>query len=284
MNHESTLELSNGVHIPLLALGTFRSRGQDAYDAVKHALELGYRHIDTAAIYRNEEQVGKAIRDSGIPRAEVFLTSKLAPTDMLSYEGVLQSFERSLQELQTGYLDLYLIHWPGAAKLQVQDPRNQDRRKQAWLALEKLYQEGKCRAIGVSNYYQHHLEDLFKYCSIKPMVNQFEIHPMLQQRALRDFCATNNIICEAYSSLGQGDLLGHTIVLDIAQELQRTPAQILLRWALQQPLVIMPKSIRKERIAENCMLYDFELSPKHMQLLDSLEQNKHFCWDPTSVV
>ncbi len=266
---EGTFELHNGVHMPYFGLGVYLSKdGSEVINAVKDALNNGYRHIDTAAIYDNEEGVGKGIRESNVPREEVFLVSKVWNTDQ-GYESTLKAFDASLERLGTDYLDLYLIHWPKG-----------ELSKETWRALEKLYREKRVRAIGVSNFLQHHLEDLLTEAEIVPMVNQMEFHPYLVQQDLVDYCNSKKIQYEAWSPLMQGNIFELDIMKELAAKYNKTIAQIVLRWDLQKGVVTIPKSSKKERIIANSDLFDFELSKDDMQLLDGLDRGKRFGPDP----
>lgn len=266
---QGSFELHNGVQMPYLGLGVYLSKdGEEVINAVKEALNHGYRHIDTAAIYENEEGVGEGIRQSNVPREDVFLVSKVWNTDQ-GYEATLKAFEASLNRLGTDYLDLYLIHWPKG-----------DLSKDTWRALESLYREKRVRAIGVSNFLKHHLEDLLGIVEIVPMVNQMEFHPYLVQQELMDFCSSHQIQYEAWSPLMQGNIFDLDIMKDMAAKYNKTIAQIVLRWDLQKGVVTIPKSSKKERIKANSELFDFTLSDEDVKLLDSLDKGKRFGPDP----
>ncbi|WP_293297878.1 aldo/keto reductase [Allomuricauda sp.] len=266
---QGSFELHNGVQMPYLGLGVYLSKdGEEVINAVKEALNHGYRHIDTAAIYENEEGVGEGIRQSNVPREDVFLVSKVWNTDQ-GYEATLKAFEASLNRLGTDYLDLYLIHWPKG-----------DLSKDTWRALERLYREKRVRAIGVSNFLKHHLEDLLDTAEIVPMVNQMEFHPYLVQQELMDFCSSHQIQYEAWSPLMQGNIFDLDIMKDMAAKYNKTIAQIVLRWDLQKGVVTIPKSSKKERIKANSELFDFTLSDEDVKLLDSLDKGKRFGPDP----
>lgn len=278
--------LNNDIQMPLLGLGTFRLQGQeDTYSAVDAALKAGYRAFDTAAVYRNEAHLGHALRcllpKHGLSREDVFITSKLGPKDQGSKarNGCL----KSLEQLGLGYIDLYLIHWPGTQGLPVGDKRNPENRAQSWRVLEEFYSEGKFRAIGVSNYTVEHMQELLKSCKVPPAVLQVEFHPKLLQNDLRGLCKIRGVCFQAYSSLGTGLLLSNPVVLEIAKECGRTPAQVLLRWAVQQSIAVLPKSSQPERVKENGRLFDFEISEEDMERLSALDCGEKFCWDPTQV-
>jgi diketogulonate reductase-like aldo/keto reductase len=268
----STRRLNNGVEIPLLGLGVFRApRGEETHRAVSQALATGYRHIDTARIYGNERDVGAAVRDSGIPRAEIFVTTKLWNDDQ-GYESTLRACEQSLKELGLEYVDLYLEHWPVPGK-----------RLDSWRAMEKLLTEGKCRAIGVSNFQQRHLEELLRHAKVAPAVNQVEFSPFLYQADLLRYCESQGIALEAYSPLTKGRRLGHPTLVEVARRNSKTPAQVLIRWCLQHGIIVIPKSTRQERIHENSDVFGFELSAEDMRVLDGLNEDLRTSWDPTDV-
>ncbi|GBG84707.1 hypothetical protein CBR_g39083 [Chara braunii] len=277
-----TLRLVNGVEMPRVGLGTFRMRGNEAKSAVQWALEAGYRHVDTASIYKNESEIAWAIKESGLPREVVFITSKVSPLEQ-GYEAAMAAFAATCSRLDTAYLDLYLIHWPGVAKMHVKSERNGQLRADTWRALEDLYRQGRCRAIGVSNYTDYHLRELLSSCHVRPMVNQVELHPMLTQHQLGALCCENAVQIEAYSSLGCGELLRHPVVIEISAKYKRTPAQVLLRWGLQHGHVVIPKSVSKERIFRNFDLFDFEIQDVDMAALNELNEDRHFCWNPNEI-
>jgi diketogulonate reductase-like aldo/keto reductase len=264
-----TTTLHNGVKMPWFGLGVFKVKeGSEVIDSVKAALKNGYRSIDTAAIYQNEEGVGQAIREAGVPREELFVTSKLWNSDQ-GYESTLQAYETSLKKLGLDYLDLYLIHWPGKNKF-----------KETWKALEKLYKDGRVRAIGVSNFKVHHLEELLKDAEIKPMVNQVEFHPHLTLKDLRAFCQQEGIQLEAWSPLKQGQLLDDSTLNEIGAKYGKTAAQVILRWDLQSGVVTIPKSIKEQRIIENANIFDFELTAEEMARIDGLNKDERVGSDP----
>ncbi len=266
---QGSFELHNGVQMPYFGLGVYLSKdGSEVIKAVKEALNHGYRHIDTAAIYNNEEGVGKGVQESNVDRKDIFLVSKVWNTDQ-GYDATLKAFDASLERLGTDYLDLYLIHWPKG-----------ELSKETWKALEKLYKEKRVRAIGVSNFLQHHLEDLLTSAEIVPMVNQMEFHPYLVQQDLIDFCKSKGIQYEAWSPLMQGNIFDLDIMKNLASKYNKTIAQVVLRWDLQKGVVTIPKSSKKERIIANSDLFDFELSEEDVQLLDGLDNGKRFGPDP----
>ncbi|MEH7435856.1 aldo/keto reductase [Neobacillus drentensis] len=268
-NLQDTTTLSNGVKMPWFGLGVFKvEEGSEVVESVKAAIKNGYRSIDTAAIYQNEEGVGQAIRESGIAREELFVTSKVWNAD-LGYESTITAYETSLKKLGLDYLDLYLIHWPVEGKY-----------KEAWRALETLYKEGRVKAIGVSNFHVHHLEDVMKDAEIKPMVNQVEYHPRLAQKEVRAFCQEHGIQLEAWSPLMQGQLLDNEILKTIAQKYNKSVAQVILRWDLQNGVVTIPKSIKEHRIIENSQVFDFELTAEDMEAIDNLNEDRRVGPDP----
>lgn len=263
-NIQDTTTLHNGVKMPWFGLGVYQAKeGKEVINAVKWALEHGYRSIDTAAIYKNEEGVGMAIKQSGVPREEIFLTTKVWNRDQ-GYENTLKAFDESLKKLGTDYVDLYLIHWPGPKKELFID---------TWRALEKLYKEGKTRAIGVCNFQIHHLEALLEASEIKPMVNQVEYHPHLTQEDLKAFCEKENIQLEAWSPLKRGQLFDEPVLKEIAAAHGKTVAQVILRWDLQNKVVTIPKSVHKERIIANADIFDFALTEEEMKAISALNQN-----------
>lgn len=261
--------LHNGVKMPRLGLGVYKAKeGQEVEDAIKAALQLGYRSIDTAAAYGNEAGVGKAIAEADIAREEIFLTTKLWNADH-GYESTLHAFEESRKKLQVEYVDLYLIHWPVKGKY-----------KDTWRAIEKLYDEGKVKAIGVSNFQIHHLEDLIHTANVVPMVNQVECHPYLTQKKLLDFCNNHNICLEAWSPLAQGLIIKDQTVVAMSRKYKKTPAQLIIRWDLQNNIITIPKSVHQNRIQENAEVFDFSITTEDMAVLDGLNQDKRVGPDP----
>lgn len=277
INHlRSTATLSNGVQMPWLGIGVFKvEEGPELVQAVKFAIKHGYRSIDTASIYGNEEGVGQAIREAleetGLTREDLFITSKVWNAD-LGYDSTIAAYETSLQKLGLDYLDLYLIHWPVEGKY-----------KEAWRALETLYKEGKVRAIGVSNFQVHHLTDVMKDAEIVPMINQVEYHPRLTQKELQAFCMEHNIQLEAWSPLMQGQLLDNPVLQEIAASYHKTVAQIIIRWDLQNGVITIPKSTKEHRIVENSSVFDFELTKEDMARIDQLNENHRVGPDPDHI-
>lgn len=272
-NLQATTTLHNGVEMPWFGLGVFKvEEGPSVIDAVKTAIKNGYRSIDTAAIYKNEEGVGQGIREgikeAGISREDLFITSKVWNSDF-GYETTLAAYEESLKKLGLEYLDLYLIHWPVEGKY-----------KETWRALETIYKENRVKAIGVSNFHVHHLKDVLADAEIVPMVNQVEYHPSLTQKELQAFCKENKIQLEAWSPLMQGKLLEEPTLKEISQTYNKSVAQIILRWDLQNEVVTIPKSINESRIIENASIFDFELSNEDMKRIDHLNKNERTGPDP----
>ncbi len=266
--------LHNGVKMPWLGLGVWMAAdGEEVQRAVRWAIEIGYRHIDTAAVYRNEVGVGQAIKDSGIARDELFVTTKVWNANQ-GYETTLAAFDESMKKLQLDYLDLYLIHWAVPGKY-----------LETWRALEKLYRDGRVRAIGVANFMPEHLQDVMDHSEVKPMVDQVEFHPLLTQRALVEFCRANQIQLEAWSPLFRGgEVLSDSAIVEIARTHGKTPAQVILRWDLQQEVITIPKSVHKERIQENSEVFDFTLSAEEMDRIAALDANRRAIdYDPYNV-
>ncbi len=268
MGMKARIRLNSGSKIPVLGLGTWELTGKNAEQSVLWALEAGYRHIDTASIYGNEKEVGSAIKKSKVPREEIFVTTKLWNSDHKNPEKALES---SLQRLGMNYVDLYLIHWPAK------------QRNETWKKLEQFLKDGKCRSIGVSNFTIKHLTELMKTAKIMPAVNQVEFSPFLYQKELLEFCRSKGICLEAYSPLTRGRKLDDMDLIEIATKNKKSPAQIILRWALQKDIVIIPKSRSKERILENADIFDFRLSEEDMKVLDELNENYRVCWDPNEI-
>lgn len=272
-NLQDTVTLHNGVKMPGFGLGVFKvEEGPELVNAVKIAIKHGYRSIDTAAIYGNEEGVGRGIREglkeAGISRENVFVTSKVWNAD-LGYDATIAAYETSLKKLGLDYLDLYLIHWPVEGKY-----------KETWRALETLYKEGKVKAIGVSNFQVHHLKDLMEDAKIKPVINQVEYHPRLTQKELQAFCEKHHIQLEAWSPLMQGELLNNEVLTEIANKHNKSVAQVILRWDVQNGIITIPKSTKEHRIVENASIFDFELTKEEIERIDELNQNHRVGPDP----
>lgn len=257
----------NNKNMPMVGFGTWKITDSDAENAVYQAIKTGYRHIDTASIYKNEQGVGKGIKKSGVAREDIFITTKVW-LETNTYEGVLKEFENSCNLLDTDYIDLYLIHWP------TQHTAHQ------WKALEELYDMKKAHAIGVCNFHQHHLEDLDKYAKHKPAINQIELHPRLSQKDLLSYNSKHNIITEAWSPLMKGRVLENKVVKNLAQKHGKSEAQIVLRWHLQNEVVIIPKTIHQNRMIENMDIFDFSLTKEEMMLIDSLNHDDRVGGNP----
>ncbi|KHD84121.1 aldo/keto reductase [Heyndrickxia ginsengihumi] len=261
--------LHNGVQIPYVGLGVYKMEDKrEAMQSVLYALQSGYRLIDTASFYQNEDSVGEAIKQSSIPREELFITTKVW-NDEQGYDSTLKAFERSLKQLNMDYIDLYLIHWP-----------RPDTYLETWKALERLYDEGVVKAIGVSNFKEHHLETLFAHANEKPVINQVELHPYLTQKPLIRFCTEHEIAIEAWSPIARGRLLNHELITQLAEKYEKSPAQIILRWHLQNDVIIIPKSVHESRIEENKDLFAFTLTSEDMKQIDQLNEDHRFGKDP----
>ncbi|MBM4764081.1 aldo/keto reductase [Bacillus sp. B15-48] len=268
-NLQDTTTLHNGVKMPWLGLGVYKAQdGKEVIHAVKTAIKHGYRSIDTASFYDNEEGVGIAIKEAGVPREELFITTKVWNTEQ-GYDATIHAFETSIKKLGLDYLDLYLIHWPVAQKY-----------KETWKALEKLYRDGRIRAIGVCNFQIHHLKDLIRTAEVKPMVNQVEFHPSLTQKELLAYCKQENIQLEAWAPLKRGRLQDDPTIVELAEKYKKTPAQIILRWDLQHEVVTIPKSVKEHRLIENSNVFNFELLAEDMKKIDQLNKNERTGPDP----
>lgn len=272
MNIFSKVKLNNGVEMPWFGLGVFRAKdGQEVENAVLTALKHGYRSIDTAAVYDNEKGVGNAVIESGVSREEIFLTSKVWNTDQ-GYKSTFRAFEESLERLQTDYLDLYLIHWPKGK-----------RSVETWKAMEELYEKKRVRAIGVSNFLEHHLEDFLPECNIIPAVNQYEFHPELLQPKLLEYCLKKGIRPEAWSPIMRGKVNDIPVLQALAVKYGKTPVQIVLRWDIQKGVVTIPKSVTPERIISNADIFDFELSSEDVAKIDGLDKNNRLGGHPDHI-
>ena len=268
--------LNNGLKMPMLGFGVFQVKeGQEAVNSVKVALESGYRHIDTATIYGNEQSVGKAIKESGILREEIFITTKIW-NEVQRTGDPEQAFTQSLKDLGTDYIDLYLIHWPVKGKY-----------VDTWLALEKIYKSGRAKSIGISNFHEHHIADIKKVWSVVPVMNQIELHPRLTQKPLIECCRKHDIIPESWSPLGgSGDsevrdnLLENDVIKSIGAKYGKSPAQVILRWNIDLGIVTIPQSVTPSRIRDNINIFDFALTPDEIASIDALNQNKRSGADP----
>ena len=269
-----SIKLSDGGKIPTIGFGTWQLRPDDAYDSVKEAIKTGYRLIDTAKIYRNEEAVGRAIKDSGLPRDKLFVTTKLWNSDQ-GYDSARQAFDESLQKLGLDYLDLYLIHWPGEGS---------QRRLDSWRAMTQIQKQGKAKAIGVSNFTIRHLQEMMDQLDTLPAVNQIEFHPFIYdtQKELLEFCHKHNIVFEAYSPLAQGHLTDD-LLQDVGRKYDKSASQVMLRWAIQKQTVPLPRSRNPQHIKENLDVFDFALSDQEMKSIDRLSSDDRQSWDPTNL-
>jgi diketogulonate reductase-like aldo/keto reductase len=265
-----SLELNDGNHIPQLGFGVFQVAPEETADAVLHALQTGYRLIDTAAMYGNEAEVAEGIASSGLGRSEVFVTTKVWNDDH-GRDRTMRAFERSLERLSSEWVDLYLIHWPAPG---------QDRYVETWRALCELHEDGRARSVGVSNFLPEHIERIIDATGVVPAVNQVELHPRLQQRGLRAFHREHQIVTESWSPLGRGSLLDDAVVREVAAEVARTPAQVLLRWSVQSGCVVIPRSVRPARIKENAQIFDFELDQQQTEAIDGLDRQERIGPDP----
>ena len=269
MTEQLYMEMNDGYKIPVVGLGTWKSEPGDAtYNAVLNSINAGYRHIDTARAYDNESDVGRAIKDAGVDRKELFITTKLWNKDQ-GYETALEACEKSLARLGCDYIDLYLIHWP-----------LKDKRNESWRAFIELQEKGLCKSIGVSNFTIDNLKEIEDRFDILPAANQVEFHPYHYQRELLDYCNSKNILIEAYSPLVHAKRMDEPRLVSISQELGKTPAQILIRWAMQRGMIVLPKSVNNDRIIENFAVFDFEISDSVMKRLDALDERYVTCWDP----
>jgi 2,5-diketo-D-gluconate reductase A len=266
-----TIRLNNGVEIPQLGFGVYQVPPEDTADAVAAALEVGYRHIDTAEMYGNEKGVGEGIRGSGVDRDDVFITSKLN-NGAHRRDDALRAFDQTLADLGTDHLDLFLVHWPL--------PGIDVDYVETWKAMEEIYAGGRCRAIGVSNFTATHLRRLFAETEVRPAVNQIEVHPYLVQDELRAFGADHEIVTEAWSPIAQGKVLDDPAITTIAEQVGRTPAQVVLRWHIQRGDVVFPKSVTRSRVEENFALFDFELDESAMAALTGLDRGERTGPDP----
>ncbi|MFZ0391357.1 MAG: aldo/keto reductase [Calditrichia bacterium] len=266
------ITLNNGIKMPRFGLGVYLAdSGKETQRAVEHALASGYRLIDTARMYGNEKDVGTAVRNSGISRDEVFITTKLWNSDH-GFEKAQRAFEKSLRELNLDYIDLFLIHWP------VENIRNE-----TWKALERIVKSKQCRAIGVSNYTISHLKELLSDSETAPAINQVEFSPFLYQKELLEFCREHEIQLEAYSPLTRGKKFDHPLLQKLSEKYRKSPAQIMIRWSLQHDLIVIPKSTNPQRIEENAQVFDFVIEEDDMNTLDGLDDNYRVSWDPSNI-
>ncbi len=267
------VKLNNGNYIPSIGFGTSMVTGDECIKTIKKAIEVGYTHIDTAHAYENEVEIGKAIKQSNIDREKIFITSKVWK-DSMGYKNTIKSFEETLKNLKLEYVDLFLIHWP---------KNNDDKLNiETWKALEKLYRDGKAKAIGVSNFLEKHLKVILDNCSIVPAVNQIEFHPGLVRKDTIDFCRKNNIVIEAWAPLGKGKMLNNEILNRLAEKYNKSVAQICIKWCLQNEVIPLPKSQNKERMKQNLDIFDFEISNEDMNEINNIEFFAGSDMDPNS--
>lgn len=272
--------MRNGKTIPCIGYGTYKTSEEEVYDAVIAAIKAGYRHIDTAAFYKNEAGVGRAVRECGVPREEIFVTSKVWNTDR-GYENTKRAFAESMERLGLDYLDLYLIHWP-ANKKQFGDEAKKIN-AETWRALEELYAEGKVRAIGLSNFLPHHIEELMEGAKVKPMVDQIEFHPGWAQLEVSEYCRKKDIVVEAWSPLGRKDALDNDVLREIGAKYQKGTAQVCIRWIIQHGILPLPKTVNPDRMVENADVFDFELTAEEMRIIDELKNLGGQCALPDEV-
>lgn len=262
------IKLNNGTGIPCVGYGTWLSPDtEETSAAVAKAIELGYRHIDCAAIYNNETSVGEGIRRSGIKREELFVTSKLR-NSYRKYDDCLRSFDDTLEELGLDYVDLYLIHWPAPANIFKDEWRRMN--AETWRAFEKLYSDGKVKAIGVSNFRTHHIEALLDVCKVKPAVNQIEYHIGFMQEDIVEYCNKRDIVIEAYKPLGGGEMLAHPTICEVAARYGVSPARLCIKWCMQNGVVPLPKALNAKHLEDNVKVFDFVISPEDMKILNEV--------------
>jgi methylglyoxal/glyoxal reductase len=272
MTINSKVTFNNAHQCPILGLGTYLSHpGKETEIAVEFALSIGYRHIDTAALYGNEKDVGKVVLSSEIPRPEIFITTKLWNSDQ-GYDSTFKAFDKSLNKLKLDYVDLYLMHWPV-----------KEHRRPSWKAMQEIYESGRAKSIGVSNFTIRHMKELLNYSEIVPVVNQVEFSPFLYQKELLDFCLVKGIFIESYSPLTRTRKFNDPNLISISEKYGKSPSQILIRWALQIGTITLPKSVNSGRIRENADVFDFEIMPEDMIILNSLNENFRVAWDPSQL-
>jgi len=273
-------KLNNGYEIPCVGYGTFQTPdGESVVNGVKEAINAGYKHIDTAYFYDNEKGVGRAIKESGVKREDLFITSKLWNSDR-GYESAKIAFEKTMDNLDLEYLDLFLIHWPANKK---QFDNAEEINAETWRAFEEIYESGRVKAIGLSNFLPHHIDELMKTAKIKPMVNQIEFHPGFAQIECAEYCIKNDIVVEAWSPLGRKDALNNGTLIELGKKYNKTTAQICLRWVLQHGILPLPKSVTPSRIVENSKIFDFEISSEDMKIIDNIPYCGGQCANPDEV-
>lgn len=271
-NITGTVELNNGIKMPYLGLGTYLTNdGPEVINSIQYALDAGYRLVDTASFYQNEAGVGKALKEYGIEREQVFVTTKLW-NDQQGFEQTLKAYDESLKKLDMDYIDLYLVHWPVTGKF-----------KETWKAFEKIYNEGRVKAIGISNFLEVHLDQLLPDVEVMPMVNQMEFHPYLIQQSLLDKCNANKIQYQAWGPLMQGRVFEIPLLKQIGKKYRKNQVQVVLRWSLQRGVLTIPKSVNQARVDSNADIFDFELTNEDMAAINSLDCNHRFGYDPMLV-
>lgn len=271
--NQDKIKLNSGKYIPTIGFGTSLITGDECTQVIKKAIEVGYRHIDTASAYQNEKEIGQAIGASNCKREDLFITSKVWK-DKMGYENTLKSFENTLKNLQLEYVDLFLIHWPKNNDIQLN--------VETWKALEKINREGRAKSIGVSNFLKHHLEIILDHCEIMPSVNQIEFHPGLMRKETIDFCREKNIVLEAWAPLGKGKMLQNETLLKIANKYNKSVAQLCLKWCLQNEVIPLPKSEKEDRMKQNLALFDFEITKEDMEIINHMEFFAGSDMDPNS--
>lgn len=274
------LKLNNGYAIPCVGFGTYKTPPEETCRVVKEALAAGYRHVDTAAYYGNEEGVGRAVKECGLPREELFITTKVWNTDR-GYDKVMTSFENSMKALGLDYLDLLLVHWPANYLQYGKDAKKTN--ADTWRAFEKLYHDGKIKSIGLSNFMAHHIDALLETADVKPQVNQIELHPGWLQAGTLRYCKDQDILVEAWSPMGRNAVLNHETIVSVAEAYKKTPAQLCLRWVMQHGALPLPKSVSSERITANLDIFDFTISQEDMEKLDELNMIGGQCARPDDI-
>ncbi len=275
-----TFKMNNGVEIPCIGYGTYLTPDEGTFQAVTEAIKVGYRHVDTAAFYQNERGVGKAINECGLPREELFVTSKVWNSDR-GYEKTKAAFAASMEKLNLEYMDLCLIHWPANKKQFGEEAKSIN--AETWRAFEELYAEGKIKTIGLSNFLPHHIDELMETAKVKPMLNQIEFHPGWAQLEIVEYCHRNDIVVEAWSPLGRKDAIGNEFLMGIGAKYNKTVAQVCIRWCLQHDVLPLPKTETPSRMVENADVFDFELSAEDMKTIDALENLGGQCALPDEV-
>lgn len=272
LQSKTTVKLSNGQEIPIFGFGTYLAKGNDAYESTLFALKNGYIHVDTAQVYGNEEQVGQAIKDSGVDRSKIYVTTKLWWSNF-SEKAALPSLEESLKKLQLDYVDLVLLHTPGIpSNTKDEQKENPKKRKEAWLALEQFHKDGKTKSIGISNFWPLHIDEILEYCTVKPHVNQIEYHPWNQRKVQVNHCIEKGIVVEGWGPLAKNQILEDETLKELAKKYKKTVAQICIRWCLQNNIITIPKSVKESRILENIDVFDFEIDETDMKTINEMDK------------